>query len=131
MNDLDYILLQCGQIGPYWIGGIFIGSIISVFCKEHISKAIEKINHKKWGAAGVVPAALLGIASPLCMYGTVPIVAAMARRKVPEDWLVSFMICSILLNPQLVMYTLALGFPITLMRFTVCFLAGVAAGSVA
>jgi uncharacterized membrane protein YraQ (UPF0718 family) len=62
------------------------------------------------------------------MYGTIPVVAALARRKVPDDWLTSFMMCSILLNPQLLIYTLALGVPITVMRFVVCFLAGIISG---
>ena len=92
---LDYIFVQCGQIVPYWIGGLLLGSILSVFCKERISGAIEKINHERWGVFGVIPAALLGIASPLCMYGTIPVVAALARRKVPEDWLTSFMVTRI------------------------------------
>jgi uncharacterized membrane protein YraQ (UPF0718 family) len=116
------------QIAPFWIVGLVIGSVISVFCKETISNVAEKLNHKKWGVFGVVPAALLGVASPLCMYGTIPVVAALARRNVPQDWLTSFMVCSILLNPQLCVYTLALGVPITLLRLAVCFLAGVAAG---
>jgi uncharacterized membrane protein YraQ (UPF0718 family) len=132
MNDLivvsEYCLTQFQQIGPYWIIGLFIGSIISVFCKEHISIAVEKINHKQWGVASIIPAAFLGILSPLCMYGTIPVVAAMSRRKIPEDWLTSFMVCSILLNPQLLIYTLALGAPVALMRFAVCFIAGIVAG---
>jgi uncharacterized membrane protein YraQ (UPF0718 family) len=123
-----YIVAQFRQIVPYWIAGAGLGSLISVFCKEHISNIVEKMNHKRWGLFGVVPAALLGIASPLCMYGTIPVVAALARRKVPEDWLTSFMMCSILLNPQLLIYTLALGIPLTIMRFAVCFIAGIAAG---
>jgi uncharacterized membrane protein YraQ (UPF0718 family) len=125
---LDFTLTQFKQIAGYWIIGLVIGSIISVFCKEHISNIAEKMNHEKWGVFGMIPAALLGIASPLCMYGTIPVAAALARKKVPQDWLTSFVVCSILLNPQLLIYTLALSVPITLMRFIVCFLAGIIAG---
>jgi uncharacterized membrane protein YraQ (UPF0718 family) len=125
---LDYVIVLFWQITPFWIIGLAIGSVISVFCKETISNAAEKLNHKKWGVLGVVPAALLGVASPLCMYGTIPVVAALARRNVPQDWLTSFMVCSILLNPQLCVYTFALGISITLLRLVVCFLAGVTAG---
>lgn len=127
-NLFDYVIIQFFQIAPFWIVGLSIGSFISVFCREHINNAAAKLNHEKWGVLGVVPAALLGIASPLCMYGTIPVVAVLMRRNVPQDWLTSFMVCSILLNPQLCVYTLALGVPLTLLRFAVCFLAGVVAG---
>jgi uncharacterized membrane protein YraQ (UPF0718 family) len=88
---------------------------------------MEKVNHIKWGVFGIIPAAILGIISPLCMYGTIPVVAALARKKVPQDWLTAFMVCSILLNPQLFIYTLALGLPTALLRLFVCFLTGITA----
>jgi uncharacterized membrane protein YraQ (UPF0718 family) len=124
---LEYIVTQFYQIMPYWIFGIVIGSIISVFCKEYITNAMGKVNHKKWGIFGIIPAAILGIISPLCIYGTIPVVAALARKKVPQDWLTAFMVCSILLNPQLFIYTCVLGLPTALLRLFVCFLTGIAA----
>jgi uncharacterized membrane protein YraQ (UPF0718 family) len=105
MNEITvvfgFIVTQFQQIAPYWIIGLVIGSILSVFCKERIGGIVEKMNQKRWGIFGIVPAALLGIVSPLCMYGTIPVAAALAQRKIREDWLTLFMVCSILLNPQL------------------------------
>jgi uncharacterized membrane protein YraQ (UPF0718 family) len=105
------------------MAGLVTGSLISVFCKEHISKAIEKLNHKKWGMFGIIPAVFLGILSTLCMYGKSPL-----WWKVQEDWITAFLVCSILLNTQLLSYTIALGVLIMIMYFIVCFFAGIAAG---
>jgi uncharacterized membrane protein YraQ (UPF0718 family) len=59
------------------------------------------MRNTKMGAFGVIPASLLGIASPLCMYGTIPIAASFAEKGMAEDWIAAFCMSSILLNPQL------------------------------
>ena len=92
-----YFEIQFRQIFWYWILGMAIGSLISVFAKD-----------RKLGILGIIPACLLGIASPLCMYGTIPIAASFARQGMREDWLAAFMMASILLNPQLIIYSAAL-----------------------
>ncbi|GHV87609.1 permease [Spirochaetia bacterium] len=83
---------------------------------------------KKLGALGVIPASLLGIASPLCMYGTIPITASFANKGMEEDWIAAFMMSSILLNPQLLFYSAALGPAALIIRFVSCFVCGAAAG---
>jgi uncharacterized membrane protein YraQ (UPF0718 family) len=80
------------------------------------------------GAFGVVPASLLGIASPLCMYGTIPIAASFAEKGMAEDWIAAFCMSSILLNPQLLFYSAALGPVALVIRFVSCFLCGALAG---
>jgi uncharacterized membrane protein YraQ (UPF0718 family) len=45
-----------------------------------------------------------------------------------EDWLAAFVMSSILLNPQLLFYSAALGPAALAIRFTSCFLCGIAAG---
>ena len=105
-----------------------IGSLVSVFYKEKINLLLTSLNEKKLGLLGVIPASLLGIASPLCMYGTIPIAASFAEKGMREDWLAAFMMSSILLNPQLLFYTAALGANALAMRFIICFLCGINAG---
>jgi len=105
-----------------------IGSLISVFYKEKINLLLASLNEKKLGLLGVIPASLLGIASPLCMYGTIPIAASFAEKGMREDWLAAFMMSSILLNPQLLFYTAALGKTALAIRFILCLLCGIAAG---
>ena len=123
-----YFEIQFRQICWYWILGMLIGSLISVFAKDRIHGIFAGIKDKKWGLFGIIPACLLGIASPLCMYGTIPIAASFRRQGMREDWLAAFMMASVLLNPQLIIYSAALG-PIALyIRIITCFCCGCSAG---
>ena len=49
-------------------------------------------------------------------------------RNLFNEWLASFMMCSILLNPQLIVYSTALGTTALIIRIASCFLCGIAAG---
>ena len=62
------------------------------------------------------------------MYGTIPIAASFSRQGMREDWLAAFMMASILLNPQLIIYSAALGPAALTVRIVSCFLCGIAAG---
>lgn len=123
-----YFELQLRQIFWYWIIGMAIGSLISVFAKDRIHAAFAGLKGKKLGLLGIIPACLLGIASPLCMYGTIPIAASFRKQGMREDWLAAFMMASVLLNPQLIIYSAALGVTALAVRVVTCFLCGCAAG---
>jgi hypothetical protein len=123
-----YFEIQFNQIFRYWVIGILIGSFISVFAKDGIHGLFRGMRDKKWGLFGIIPACLLGIASPLCMYGTIPIAASFAKQGMREDWLAAFMMSSILLNPQLIVYSTALGTTVLAVRLVSCFLCGATAG---
>lgn len=123
-----YFEIQFRQIFWYWILGMAIGSLISVFAKDRIHQLFAEMKDRKLGILGIIPACLLGIASPLCMYGTIPIAASFARQGMREDWLSAFMMASILLNPQLIIYSAALGTEALFIRIVTCFLCGCAAG---
>ena len=123
-----YFEIQFRQICGYWILGMLIGSFISVFAKDKIHGIFARMKDKKWGLFGIIPACILGIASPLCMYGTIPIAASFRRQGMREDWLAAFMMASILLNPQLIIYSAALGPTALAVRIISCFLGGLAAG---
>ena len=123
-----YFEVQFRQIFWYWILGMLIGSFISVFAKDKIHSVFAGMKDKKLGLLGIVPACLLGIASPLCMYGTIPIAASFRRQGMREDWLAAFMMASLLLNPQLIISSAALGPAALTVRIVSCFLCGCAAG---
>lgn len=123
-----YSSVQFELIVRYWIFGIMIGSVLSVFAKKRIFTLFTRLQDKRLGSIGIVPAALLGIASPLCMYGTIPIAASFSENGVPDDWLAAFMMSSVLLNPQLIIYSMALGIRPFVIRIIVCFLCGIFAG---
>ena len=123
-----YFSVQLEQIFGYWVLGIVLGSFISVFAKDKIHSAFSGILAKRLGVLGLIPASLLGIASPLCMYGTIPITASFSQKGLKDDMLAAFMTSSILLNPQLLIYSGALGTKALVIRFASCFLCGVGAG---
>ena len=123
-----YFDIQLRQIFWYWVLGMAIGSLISVFAKDKIHGLFSRMQGRKLGLLGIIPACLLGIASPLCMYGTLPIAASFRKQGMREDWLAAFMMASILLNPQLIIYSAALGVTALTVRIVTCFLCGCAAG---
>ena len=123
-----YFEVQFLQIYEYWLLGIALGSFVSVFGKSKIHGAFELIGRKKLSVFGIIPACILGIASPLCMYGTIPIAASFSEKGMREDWLAAFMMSSILLNPQLIIYSAALGQVALWLRIVSCFFCGIFAG---
>ena len=123
-----YFDLQFRQIFWYWVLGMALGSAVSVFAKDRIHSLFARMKDTGWGLLGIVPACLLGIASPLCMYGTIPIAASFSKQGMRHDWLAAFMMASILLNPQLIIYSAALGPTALTVRILSCFLCGCAAG---
>lgn len=118
-----YFSVQFTQIAGYWALGIVLGSIISVFGKNRIHALFTALQNKRLGIFGIIPASLIGIASPLCMYGTIPIAASFSTKGMKDDWLAAFMMSSILLNPQLLIYSAALGKTALIIRFVSCFFA--------
>ena len=122
-----YFTVQLSQIFVYWILGMVIGSLVSVFMKDRIHSAMRELDTSS-GILGIAAVSALGIASPLCMYGTIPIAASFSRSGVKDDWLAAFMMSSILLNPQLIIYSAALGTTALAVRIVSCFVCGMAAG---
>jgi uncharacterized membrane protein YraQ (UPF0718 family) len=123
-----YFNVQLDQIFEYWLLGMVIGSVVSVFGKDRIHRLFSNLQNKRMGVFGIVPACLLGIASPLCMYGTIPIAASFSSKGMRDDWLAAFMMSSILLNPQLIIYSVALGTKALIVRIAACLLCGIVAG---
>jgi len=123
-----YFTVQLDQIFWYWVLGMVIGSAVSVFLKNRIHDSFRALGDKKLGVVGIAAASALGIASPLCMYGTIPIAASFSRSGIRDDWLAAFMMASILLNPQLIIYSAALGTTALVVRIVSSFLCGIVAG---
>lgn len=123
-----YFTVQFDQIFWYWVLGMVLGSVVSVFLKDRIHGTFRRLGEKRLGVFGIVVASALGIASPLCMYGTIPIAASFSKSGMKDDWLAAFMMSSILLNPQLMIYSAALGQTALAVRIISCFLCGITAG---
>lgn len=125
-----YFEIQFTQIAGYYLFGIVSGSLISVFLKKRILSAMEAVGRYSDGFLALVLSSAFGIASPLCMYGTIPIAASLAKGGIRHPALASFMMSSILLNPQLIVYSAALGSTALAVRILSCFVCGITAGVV-
>ena len=124
-----YADLQFRQIFWYWVLGMVLGSLVSVFAKEGLHRLCARLGQHLTEPIGWIAASILGIASPLCMYGTIPICASFSQKGIKEDFLAAFMMSSILLNPQLIIYSAALGRTALGIRIIACFLCGISAGA--
>lgn len=123
-----YFTVQLEQIFRWWVFGMMIGSAVCVFAKDSIHRAFLALKGRRLGILGIVAASALGIASPLCMYGTIPIAASFSKSGMRDSWLAAFMMSSILLNPQLIVYSAALGGTVLAVRIVSCFFCGTAVG---
>ena len=104
-----YFEIQLRQIFFWYVFGIIVGSAISVFMN-------------------IVLASILGIASPICMYGTIPIESSLSKGGIKDSSLSAFMMSSIPLNPQLIAYSFALGGTLVAIRIVSCTICGIIAG---
>ncbi len=117
-------IVFCG-VAPFWAAGIVGGSVVSVFAKEKLNALFAHISR---GRFSILAASAIGVVSPLCMYGTVPLAASFSEKGMDDGVLAAFMMSSVLLNPQLMIYTAALGAPALAARTAAAFLCGAAAG---
>lgn len=123
-----YFDIQFRQIFWYWVMGMMLGSAVSVFLKKRIHGTFQNMGKKNIGVWGMIASSVLGIASPLCMYGTIPLAASFSKSGVRDAWLAAFMMSSILLNPQLILYSAALGGSVLAVRIVSCLICGIIAG---
>ena len=117
-------IVFCG-IAPFWAAGIAGGSFVSIFAKERLNALFARISR---GRFPIIAASAIGVASPLCMYGTIPLAASFSKKGLDDGALAAFMMSSVLLNPQLMIYTAALGAHALAARTAAALICGAAAG---
>jgi uncharacterized membrane protein YraQ (UPF0718 family) len=102
---------QVLQLGPYVGGGILLAALMGQLDLP-----------RRWGLrlgrsgpGAVLGAACLGGASPLCTYGTVPVLVELLRGGASPGPALAFLVASSLLNPQLtIVMAGGLGWPLAL-----------------
>jgi len=110
---------------PYLIGGIMIGELLKF---TSWTKLVYKWVSKS-PAAAVISASIIGIISPLCTYGTIPVVIELYKSKVHIAPLFAFLAASSLMNPQLFIMTAGgIGLEMALVRTLAVFIFSLAAG---
>lgn len=129
LNSFYIIFLSSGrtllELGPYLIVGILLSEILKRYKWKKIVSHINKIPL----FVSIPAATILGILSPLCTYGTVPIVIQLLADGVSPAPLITFLSVSSLMNPQLFILTWGgLGPELALARLASVFLFGILLG---
>lgn len=123
-----YFEIQFTRIFQYWMIGILIGSFISVFAKDRIHDIFRGNGTKMMGFVHHYPCMPAGAGFPAVHVWHDSDRGILCKTGYAEDWLAAFMIFSMLLNPQLIVYSTALGTTVLTVRLVSCFLCGAAAG---
>ncbi len=90
-----------GRLAPYVVLGVLLSEALRY---TPAASLLGRICRQR-PAVAVPLSALLGMASPLCTYGTVPLVLHLLRSGVPLAPLATFLSASSLMNPQLFLIT--------------------------
>ena len=120
--------MQLKAVGPWWLAGLLAGSLISAYLTQDMIDKVYRMRKDSFSLFSATLAAFIGTASPLCMYGTIPVIVALGRKGVPQSTLTAFMMSSILLNPNIFFLTFALGTSAAMWRLGLCVFAGVLSG---
>lgn len=99
------ILLNAAQslwdILPYVLAGVIVSELL------RFTRWIELVS--KWAGKNhvisILSAVVIGAVSPLCTYGTIPVVLQLFRAGMPIYPLLSFLVSSSMMNPQLFIMT--------------------------
>jgi uncharacterized membrane protein YraQ (UPF0718 family) len=110
---------------PYLAGGIMVGELLKF---TSWTKLVYKWVSKS-PVVSVVSASVIGIISPLCTYGTIPVVIELYKSKVHIAPLFAFLAASSLMNPQLFIMTAGgISLEMALIRTLAVFVFSFAAG---
>jgi uncharacterized membrane protein YraQ (UPF0718 family) len=131
VSELQEILQKAAHetwnLSLYVIIGVLLGEALRY---TPATRLLERICSNR-PALSVLLSALFGMASPLCTYGTVPVVLELLRAGVPVAPLATFLATSSLMNPQLLVLTWGgLGSKLALARVASVLLFGLCLGAV-
>ncbi len=114
-----YVIDAFGELFPYVVLGCFLGELLKY---TSWTKLIYRFTaHHR--IAGILGATVLGILSPLCTFGTVPVLITLYRGGVSLAPLISFLAASSMMNPQLFVMTVGvLGWEMAWWRLFAVFL---------
>lgn len=111
---------------PYILAGIILGELLKL---TSWTKIIYRWTTTSSPFLAVLAAVVLGAASPICTFGTVPVVLLLLRAGVGISPLVAFLSVSSMMNPQLFILTYGgLGKEIAVIRLFSVLVFGLAIG---
>ena len=128
-EEIPWLLYKCWttllSLLPYLVGGIMVGELLKF---TSWTKIIYKWVSKA-PVVSVISASIIGIISPLCTYGTIPVVIELYKSKVRVAPLIAFLAASSLMNPQLFIMTAGgIGLEMAVVRTLAVFVFGFASG---
>jgi len=129
MSEIPWLLYKCWttllSLLPYLAGGVMVGELLKF---TSWTKIIYKWVSKA-PVVSVISASIIGIISPLCTYGTIPVVIELYKSKVRIAPLIAFLAASSLMNPQLFIMTAGgIGLEMAVVRTLAVFLFSFAVG---
>jgi len=119
ISNIMFILVRSGFLFLEFLPYILVGILLAELLKytpwtKYVQKAVSRSPK-----ASIIIASVIGIISPLCTYGTIPIVIDLYKNKVPLAPLLTFLSASSLINPQLFLMTWGgLGLEFSLLRIS-------------
>lgn len=123
---LEIIIIQIKLFWPYWICGVILGALlVTLSLDKYIKKYISKIGNIY---LLIIMGAVGGIISPLSLLGVIPILVPLKKGGVPLAPIISFLVSSPLLNPNIYIFSLVLGPYIASARIVSAIILGVGAG---
>ena len=128
-TEIPWLLLKCWttllSLLPYLAGGVMVGELLKF---TSWTKIIYRWVSKA-PVVSVISASIIGIISPLCTYGTIPVVLELYKSKVRVAPLIAFLAASSLMNPQLFIMTAGgIGLEMAVVRTLAVFVFSFAAG---
>ena len=117
ISNIMFILVRSGYLFLEFLPYILVGILLAELLKytpwtKYVQKAVSRSPK-----VSIIIASVIGIISPLCTYGTIPIVIDLYKNKVPLAPLLTFLSSSSLMNPQLFLMTWGgLGLEFSLIR---------------
>ena len=118
LDFLRVILDHFLNLYPYVILGAFLGEGLKYTSWTRLVFRFTK----RFRVLAILSATVLGILSPLCTYGTVPVLIALYGGGVSLAPLISFLAASSMMNPQLFVMTVGgLGWELALLRLLLVF----------
>jgi len=123
--------LVCDQlrlICPYWIAGLAAGAYLSLHRESIMRVAGSAVLRTSSPLLRFSLASLAGAVSPVTLFGIIPVLAALGQDTLGAGVVASFVITSVIINPNVFIYSFALGPWVALLRLALALLAGLTGG---
>ena len=122
LNSKGYIMnnfiLQTMVIVPYWLGGIVLGAFLKTWHRDNVDKMFFRLSSSKSTLLMLVISSALGALSPITLFGVIPVIFSIniKKNKKFEPLIIAFITSSILISPNIFVFTISLGIDIALLR---------------